>query len=127
MDGLKDWDLLRDEERTPEADAARVATIAAEFERGFAALRDVGPCVTIFGSARLDDGNPYYDLARTTAQAFGAAGFAVMSGGGPGIMEAANRGARDVGAPSIGCTTPFSSPAPGGWVRPPPHGSSPKR
>ena len=104
MDGLKDWDLLRSDERTPEADAARVATIASEFERGFQALRDVGPCVTIFGSARLDDGSPYYDLARATAEAFGTAGFAIMSGGGPGIMEAANRGARDAGAPSIGCT-----------------------
>ena len=104
MDGLKDWDLLRSEERTPEADARRVATISAEFERGFDALRDVGPCVTIFGSARFEEDNPYYGLARTTAAAFGEAGFAVMTGGGPGIMEAANRGAHETGTASIGCT-----------------------
>lgn len=104
MDGLRDWELLRSDERTPGADAARVATIVAEFERGFDALRDVGPCVTIFGSARFGEESPYYPLARAAAGAFGEAGFAVMTGGGPGLMEAANRGAREVGAPSIGCT-----------------------
>ena len=104
MDGLRDWDLLQSDERTPTADAERVATIAAEFERGFNALRDVGPCITMFGSARLASGSSYYELAKETAAAFGREGFAVMSGGGPGIMEAANRGAHDVGARSIGCT-----------------------
>lgn len=99
-----DRELLRNGDRTTDADAERLAQITAEFERGFDALRDVGPCVTIFGSARFDENHRYYDLTRRTAAAFGSAGFAVMSGGGPGAMEAANRGAREVGARSIGCT-----------------------
>jgi uncharacterized protein (TIGR00730 family) len=99
-----DRDLLRNGERTVEADAARVDEITEEFRQAFDALRDVGLCVTIFGSARFDDEHRYYDLTRRTAAAFGSAGFAVMSGGGPGVMEAANRGASDVGARSIGCT-----------------------
>jgi uncharacterized protein (TIGR00730 family) len=74
-----------------------------EFIRGFRALHFVGPCVTIFGSARFGEEHPYYALARATAQRIGGAGFTVMTGGGPGIMEAANRGARDVGACSVGC------------------------
>ena len=99
-----DRELLRNGERSEEADAHRIAEITAQFERGFSALRDVGPCVTIFGSARFSEEHPFYDLTRRTARAFGDAGFAVMSGGGPGVMEAANRGAREAGALSIGCT-----------------------
>jgi uncharacterized protein (TIGR00730 family) len=75
----------------------------AEFIRGFRALHFAGPCVTLFGSARFGEDTAYYDLARRTARQVGRAGFTVMTGGGPGIMEAANRGARDAGAFSIGC------------------------
>ena len=85
------------------AELRRALRIFAELLRGFRALHFVGPCVTVFGSARFDEGNPYYALAREMGRRIGRMGFTVMTGGGPGIMEAANRGARDVGAPSIGC------------------------
>lgn len=77
--------------------------IAREFIRGFRKLHFVGPCVTFFGSARFKEGHPYYEVTRELAQRVGRVGFSVMTGGGPGLMEAANRGARDVGAMSIGC------------------------
>jgi hypothetical protein len=73
-----------------------------EFLRGFRALHFVGPCVTVFGSARFPDGHPYYELAREMGRSLARAGFTVMTGGGPGIMEAANRGAKDGGGRSIG-------------------------
>jgi hypothetical protein len=76
------------------AELRRAARFSIEFVRGFRALHFVGPCVTIFGSARFGEGHPYYALARATARSVGRAGFTVMTGGGPGIMEAANRGAR---------------------------------
>lgn len=81
----------------------RVIRIGAEFIRGFRALHFLGPCVTVFGSARFPETNPWYQMARATSALLGQRGFTIMTGGGPGIMEAANRGARDVGAPSIGC------------------------
>jgi uncharacterized protein (TIGR00730 family) len=74
-----------------------------EFIRGFRALHFVGPCVTVFGSARFPPENEWYRMARSTAQELGKHGFTIMTGGGPGIMQAANQGARDVNAPSIGC------------------------
>lgn len=64
----------------------------------------MGPCVTVFGSARTPTDHAWYQAARQIGQLLGEAGFSVMTGGGPGIMEAANRGARDVGARSVGCT-----------------------
>ncbi len=82
---------------------ARVGRIAAEFVRGFRDLHFVGPCVTVFGSARFRETHPYYLLAREMGRRIGEAGLTVMTGGGPGLMEAANRGARDAGARSIGC------------------------
>lgn len=82
---------------------ARIVRIVLEFLRGFRKLHFVGPCVTVFGSARFGEDHAYYRLAREMGRALGKAGFTVMTGGGPGIMEAANRGARDVGAPSVGC------------------------
>ena len=85
------------------AELRRALRFSFEFIRGFRALHFVGPCVTIFGSARFGESHPYYRLARATAQRVGRAGFTVMTGGGPGLMEAANRGARDVGARSVGC------------------------
>ena len=77
--------------------------IAWEFVRGFRALHFVGPCVTVFGSSRFTEDHRYYDLARQVGQELARAGFTVMTGGGPGIMEAANRGAKDVGGRSVGC------------------------
>jgi uncharacterized protein (TIGR00730 family) len=85
------------------ADAQRVGEIAAEFEQGFAALAEVGAAVTVFGSARTPREHPHYALAREVGAALGRAGYAVITGGGPGVMEAANRGAREAGALSIGC------------------------
>ncbi|MBV8201842.1 MAG: TIGR00730 family Rossman fold protein [Acidobacteria bacterium] len=82
---------------------ARLLRIGADFVRGVRALHFVGPCVTVFGSARFGEDHRYYDLAREMGRRLGKAGFTVMTGGGPGIMEAANRGARDVGARSVGC------------------------
>jgi uncharacterized protein (TIGR00730 family) len=71
--------------------------------RGFRALHFVGPCVTVFGSARFHPDDAYYAMARELGAGLARAGFAVMTGGGPGIMEAANRGAKEVGGLSIGC------------------------
>jgi uncharacterized protein (TIGR00730 family) len=80
-----------------------VARFSAEFIRGFRALHFVGPCVTVFGSARFTEDHPYYTLARNVGAHLARMGFTVMTGGGPGIMEAANRGARDAGGVSVGC------------------------
>jgi uncharacterized protein (TIGR00730 family) len=85
------------------ADAERIRDIAAEFGRGFDALAGVERAVTIFGSARTPREHPDYALARAVGARLGRAGYAVITGGGPGLMEAANRGARDSGALSIGC------------------------
>ncbi len=87
-------------EPTPATD---VALIAAEFLAGFQAVDRIDrPAVTVFGSARVKDGSPTYDAAREVGRCFAAAGFAVVTGGGPGVMEAANRGARDGGGLSVG-------------------------
>jgi len=74
-----------------------------EFIRGFRALHVVGPCVTVFGSARFKADHPYYEVGRQVGRELARAGFTVMTGGGPGIMEAANRGAREAGGCSVGC------------------------
>ena len=71
--------------------------------RGLRVLHFVGPCVTVFGSARIPESDPYYQMARQMGAAIARLGFTVMTGGGPGIMEAANRGAREVGGRSVGC------------------------
>ncbi len=77
--------------------------ILREFVRGFRSLHFVGPCVTVFGSARFKEDHPYYEIARTVGQRISGMGFTVMTGGGPGIMEAANRGAKEAGGLSVGC------------------------
>ncbi|MEO8377797.1 MAG: TIGR00730 family Rossman fold protein, partial [Candidatus Sumerlaeota bacterium] len=74
-----------------------------DFLRGFRVLHFVGPCVTVFGSARIPDNSPHYKLAREMGGAIARLGFTVMTGGGPGIMEAANRGAKEAGGRSVGC------------------------
>jgi uncharacterized protein (TIGR00730 family) len=86
-----------------DTDPWRVLRIQAEFVEGFDALAAVGPAVTIFGSARVRPPDPMYDAARELAAAVARRGFAVITGGGPGIMEAANRGAREGGGLSVGC------------------------
>ncbi len=83
-------------------DPWRVLRIQGEFVRGFDALADLGPAVTVFGSARTPPGSAEYEAARATARLLGEAGFTIITGGGPGIMEAANRGACEAGAPSVG-------------------------
>lgn len=81
----------------------RLLRIMREFMRGFRALHFVGPCVTVFGSARFDESHEYYAVARQMGARLARLGLTVMTGGGPGIMEAANRGAREAGGTSIGC------------------------
>ncbi len=89
--------------RGPQAEKARLARIMHEFETGFRRLSGVGPCVTVFGSARFPETHRYYQLARDVGGSLARAGFTVLTGGGPGIMEAANRGAKEAGGRSLGC------------------------
>ena len=81
----------------------QVVRICVECVRGFRALHFVGPCVTVFGSARFDETHPYYKLGEETGARLAEAGLTVMTGGGPGLMEATNKGARNAGGASIGC------------------------
>jgi uncharacterized protein (TIGR00730 family) len=85
------------------SDPWRVLRIQGEFVAGFDALADIGPAVTIFGSARTSRKDPMYGVAVATSRRLARAGFAIITGGGPGIMEAANRGAREGKGRSIGC------------------------
>jgi uncharacterized protein (TIGR00730 family) len=86
-----------------DSDPWRSLRILAEFVEGFDALASIGKAVTIFGSARLGEGDPYYAKARELAGLLAKDGFSVITGGGPGIMEAANRGCHEAGGLSIGC------------------------
>jgi uncharacterized protein (TIGR00730 family) len=86
-----------------QSDPWRVFRIMGEFVEGFDTLAKVGAAVAVFGSARVPPGHAQYDAAEETARRLSEAGFAVITGGGPGIMEAANRGAREAGGISIGC------------------------
>lgn len=81
----------------------RAFKIFLEYIRGFRALHFVGPCITIFGSARFNENHPYYDLAKKMGSLVAKRGFNVITGGGPGLMEAANKGAKEAGGKSIGC------------------------
>jgi hypothetical protein len=89
--------------RSRTAEFFRLLRILREFIRGFRALHFVGPCVSVFGSARFAEDHPYYQLGREIGAAIAKLGFTTMTGGGPGIMEAANRGAKEAGGTSIGC------------------------
>jgi uncharacterized protein (TIGR00730 family) len=88
--------------QTRASELRRLLRILGEFVRGFRRLHFLGPCVTVFGSARFPEDHRFYALGREMGRRLGAAGFTVMTGGGPGVMEAANRGAKDVGACSVG-------------------------
>ena len=88
---------------TRAADADRIKEIAAELALGFDRLAEIGPAVTVFGSARTPADHEHYRLMREVGSALGRAGYAVITGGGRGLMEAANRGASEVGAVSVGC------------------------
>jgi hypothetical protein len=103
----EDQRLLQEAEVEPTAfldtDTWRALRILGEFVEGFDALAGIGPAVSIFGSARVRRSDPYYRLARRMAGRLVREGFAVITGGGPGIMEAANRGAQEAGGLSIGC------------------------
>ena len=101
--------LFLEGRRSREADLESAVTFFLEFLRGFESFDFDAPCVTVFGSARFREDHPYYQLARDTGAALAKAGYAVMTGGGPGIMEAANRGAKEAGGLSFGCniTLPY--------------------
>jgi hypothetical protein len=89
--------------RSRTRELAELFRITAEFLRGFRVLHFVGPCVTVFGSARFTEHHPYYEMTRNVGRRLSELGFTVMTGGGPGLMEAANRGAKEAGGISVGC------------------------
>jgi uncharacterized protein (TIGR00730 family) len=90
----------------------RAVRIFFEFLGAFRKLSFVGPCVTVFGSARFGEGHPYYALGLEVGRELTRAGFTVMTGGGPGLMEAANRGAQEAGGRSVGCSIDLPVPQP---------------
>ena len=97
------------EELAHHADPWRVLRILSEFVEGFDALNEVGPAVTVFGSARATSDDPYYAAGRALGAALAKRGFAVITGGGPGIMEAVNRGCQEAGGLSVGCNIELPS------------------
>ena len=90
------------QQRSVEREKARLKRITAEFEQGFKRLGKLGPAVTVFGSARFKPGHSHYEMARSVGRELALAGFTTITGGGPGAMEAANRGAHEAGGPSYG-------------------------
>jgi uncharacterized protein (TIGR00730 family) len=98
----RDAELLRQPCDVEEEDELRLERIGREIDQGFDALRDVDEGVSIFGSARVPEGHRWYELCRETAACLTGNGFTVITGGGPGLMEAANRGAVEAGGLSIG-------------------------
>jgi len=97
-----DEQLLRVPSDVEAEDDVRLERIHAEVERGFDALRDVENGISVFGSARIAEGHRWYELCRETAACLARDGFTVITGGGPGLMEAANRGAAEAGGLSVG-------------------------
>ena len=101
----KGWQdqVLLEGPQTRRQDLSLILRSVKDFISGFRALHFVGPCVTVFGSARFSEGHEYYELARRVGGALSQLGFTVMTGGGPGLMEAANRGAKEAGGRSVAC------------------------
>jgi uncharacterized protein (TIGR00730 family) len=101
----EDRKLLEPTERPAflNTDPWRALRILAEFVEGFDALATIGPAITVFGSARVDPGDPAYTMARDIGRLLAEEGYAVITGGGPGVMEAANRGCQEGGGLSVGC------------------------
>jgi hypothetical protein len=101
----EDRKLLEPTERPAflNTDPWRALRILAEFVEGFDALATIGPAITVFGSARVDPGDPAYTMAREIGRLLAEEGYAVITGGGPGVMEAANRGCQEGGGLSVGC------------------------
>lgn len=89
--------------RRRESELFTVFQIMMEFIRGFRTFHFCGPCITVFGSARIKEDNPYYKMTMDIGARLARMGLTVMTGGGPGLMEAANRGAREAGGRSVGC------------------------
>jgi len=89
--------------RARETELFTVIQIMMEFIRGFRTFHFCGPCITVFGSARIKEDNPYYKMTMDIGRRLARMGLTVMTGGGPGLMEAANRGAREAGGRSVGC------------------------
>jgi len=85
-------------------DSLMVSHVESEFNKAFATFKEIGPCVAFFGSARTTAEDPMYEMCRKTAELVSREGFSIMTGGGPGMMEAANKGAHDAGGRSIGCS-----------------------
>ena len=102
MNNHKRFDTAFDSAEKPVRDLWRMFRIMAEFTEGFEELASVGPAVSIFGSSRTEPGHPHYKMAEQTAREVTKAGFTVITGGGGGIMEAANKGAAEAGGTSIG-------------------------
>ncbi len=102
MGAKRDEHLLRVPSDVAEQDELRLERIRAEIERGFDTLRDIDNGVSVFGSARVPEAHPWYELARETAACLVNHGFSIITGGGPGLMEAANRGAAEAGGLSVG-------------------------
>jgi uncharacterized protein (TIGR00730 family) len=98
----RDQQLLRSPGDVEEQDELRLDRIRTEVDMGFDALRDVEEGVSIFGSARIHEGHRWYELCRETGACLSRHGFTVITGGGPGLMEAANRGAAEAGGLSVG-------------------------
>jgi uncharacterized protein (TIGR00730 family) len=96
-------ELFLEGPRSRSRELLTLVRVMRDFLRGFRGLHFVGPCVTVFGSARIKSDSRYYELARKMGAAIASLGFTVMTGGGGGIMEAANRGAKDVNGRSVGC------------------------
>ena len=93
---------MRDWTETKAHSSWQIFKIMAEFVQGFESLARVGPCVSIFGSARTKPGHKYYELTEEIARRLSKEGFGIITGGGPGIMEAANKGAHSVSGRSVG-------------------------
>jgi uncharacterized protein (TIGR00730 family) len=102
IDNRAEQDLLAGPS-TRRAEFGTLLRVSREMIRGFRRLHFVGPCVTVFGSARVDEKSDEYRMAREVSRRLSLLGFTIITGGGPGVMEAANRGARDAGGPSVGC------------------------